>query len=270
MGLEKQAIGVFDSGVGGLSVLTHIRDLLPNESLCYVADSAFMPYGCKSDQLVEERCMKIAAFFSEQRCKAIVVACNTATAVAVHHLRSVCDMPVIGMEPAVKPAVLRSRSGIVGILATSATVASDKFKQLKQRHALGARLIVQPCPGLVEQIEQGSLDGDVMHHMLCSFLDPLLQQGIDTLVLGCTHYPFVSGLIKGIVGEGVLVVDTGDAIARELKRQLVEKNQLSLSMQKESGKTASTLFWSSGDLQKVEPLMSRLWEKETAPKKLLF
>ncbi len=263
---DEKIIGVFDSGVGGLSILTQIRERLPNERLCYVADSAFMPYGCKSNQLVKERCMSIAAFFAEQDCKAIVVACNTATAVAVHHLRSVYDMPVIGMEPAIKPAVLGSQSGIVGVLATSGTVASDKFKRLKQRHSLGARLIVQPCPGLVEQIEKGDLGAALTRTLLQQYLKPLMQQGIDTLVLGCTHYPFVSMLIREIVGDDILIVDTGDAIALELKRQLMLKESLALSCQE----MPSIDFWSSGDVQQVEPLMTRLWGKDTVPKQFLF
>ena len=267
---EEQSIGVFDSGVGGLSVLAHIHEHLPDEHLHYVADSAYMPYGCKSDQVVEDRCMSIAAFFVAQGCKAIVVACNTATAVAVQRLRLMYDIPVIGMEPAVKPAVSSSQAGVVGILATSATVTSDKFKQLGQRHGGDARLIVQACPGLVEQIEKGDLYADKTHLMLHSYLDPLMQEGIDTLVLGCTHYPFVSSVIREIVGEDIAIVDTGDAIARELRRQLLMNGLLSLPNHQKDKKMVSIDFWSSGDVQKVEPLMTRLWGKATVPKQLLF
>ncbi len=270
MKVEERAIGVFDSGVGGLSVLAHIHALLPDERLIYVADSAFMPYGCKSDELVEERCMSIAAFFVEQSCKAIVVACNTATAVAVDRIRQKYDVPVIGMEPAVKPAVSHSLAGVVGVLATSATVASDKFKQLGLRHGADARLIVQACPGLVEQIEQGDLDGDQTRMLLHSYLDPLIEKGVDTLVLGCTHYPFVSHMIREIVGEDITVIDTGDAIARELRRQLLMSELLLLANDEKQDKPASIVFWSSGDVDKAEPLMSRLWGKATVPKQLLF
>jgi len=267
---EEQAIGVFDSGVGGLSVLAHIHELLPGDRLHYVADSAYMPYGCKPDQVVEDRCMSIAAFFVEHGCKAIVVACNTATAVAVQQLRLKYDMPVIGMEPAVKPAVSSSRSGVVGVFATSATVASDKFRQLGLRHGAEARLIVQACPGLVEQIERGELYTDKTRSMLQAYLDPLMQEGIDTLVLGCTHYPFVSPMIREIVGEEIAIVDTGDAIARELRRQLLVNELLLLENDEKQGKSVLIDFWSSGDIQKVEPLMSKLWGKATAPKQLLF
>jgi len=249
---SSQAIGVFDSGVGGLSVLTHIHHLLPGENLCYVADSAFMPYGCKSAALVEERCMKIARFFIEQKCKAIVVACNTATAVAVHSIRELYDIPVIGMEPALKPAVVHSASGVVGVLATSGTLGSDKFQQLKNRYAKGAELIVQPCPGLVEVIEKGDLDALAIRSLLEVYLKPLLDKQVDTLVLGCTHYPFISQLISELAGESVRVIDTGEAISRELKRQLAAHDLAVTSEQQ-----ADLCFWSSS--RNSEAVIARLW-----------
>jgi len=265
---SEQTIGVFDSGVGGLSVLAHIRERLPDERLIYVADSAFIPYGCKSNQMVLDRCMKIAAFFNEQQCKAMVIACNTATAIAVHHLREVYAWPVIGMEPAVKPAVRHSVSGVVGILATSGTVSSHKFSQLKQRFGIGAELIVQPCPGLVEQIERGELDSDKTREILYPLLQPLIQQGVDTLVLGCTHYPFVAPLIREIIGNDICIIDTGDAIARELVKQLTD-NML-LSTKKISKSLEPVVFWSSGEIHHVEPLVSRLWGEGIVINKLLF
>ncbi|ATX81657.1 glutamate racemase [Mariprofundus ferrinatatus] len=248
----KRAVGVFDSGVGGLSVLSHIHQMLPSEDLIYVADSAYMPYGCKSSEVVTERCLKIAGFFSGQGAKAIVVACNTATAVAVQALRERCDIPVIGMEPPVKPAVSHSRTRTVGILATNGTVSSDRFNTLKSRFAADARLLVQPCPGLVERIESGDLTGDETRQMLSRYLKPLIEQGVDTLVLGCTHYPFIIPLIKQITGEGVKVIDTGDAIARELKRQLQLREALA-----DVGESGRIAFWSSG--KATAALISRLW-----------
>ena len=265
---EHQAIGVFDSGVGGLSVLAHIRARLPDERFIYVADSNFMPYGCKSDALVQERCLSIAAFFAEQSCKALVVACNTATAIAIHRLRERYAWPVIGMEPAVKPAVRHSQTGVVGILATSGTINSHKFNRLRQRVAGDTRLIVQPCPGLVELIEQGELNSPAIRLMLQACLRPLMQQNVDTLVLGCTHYPFVGALIREIVGEHMTIVDSGAAIARELQRQLLERGLL--SKQYTSAQMGGEGFWSSGDIQRVEPLMSRLWGEVVVLKKLPF
>jgi len=246
------AIGVFDSGIGGLSVLAHIRKSLPYDNLCYVADSAFMPYGCKPEYVVQERCMKIAAFLVKQQCKAIVVACNTATAVAVHQLRTLYDMPVIGMEPALKPAVGHSRSGVVGVLATSGTLGSDKFQRLKKRYAGDAELIVQPCPGLVEAIEQGDLESSEIRDLLELYLQPLLENRIDTLVLGCTHYPFISSMIREMVGENVVIIDTGDAIARELKRQM--QLPVSSMVNRPEG---SLRFWSSSS--DSTDIISRLW-----------
>ncbi len=263
---DEQAIGIFDSGVGGLSVLAHIHQRLPHESLLYIADSGYMPYGCKPEAVVRERCMEISAFLSRQQCKAIVVACNTATAVAVHHLRASYSFPVIGMEPAVKPAVFHSRSKVVGVLTTRATSASDKFNCLAARFAQHARLIVQPCPGLVERIETGDLTGDKTRSMLSSFLQPLIRQGMDTLVLGCTHYPFITSLIRDIAGGDIHIIDTGDAIACELERQLRSHQLLS----ENKTEMASVEFWSSGDTEKVEPVMSRLWGDKIMVKKLPF
>jgi len=254
---NKQAIGVFDSGVGGLTVLKHIHQLLPGESLIYVADSAFMPYGCKSDTVVEERCQKIGHYLAEQQCKAIVVACNTATAAAVHWLRDSHVMPVIGMEPGVKPAVARTGSGVVGILATSGTAGSDKFRQLKKRYAEHAELLVQPCPGLVEEIEKGDFTAQRLHSLLEQYLKPLMEKHADTLVLGCTHYPFILPIIREIVGESVAIIDTGDAIARELQRQL-EKRQLLT----DSESPGSVRFYSSG--ADSTEILSRLWGEQVA------
>ncbi|MDQ6969865.1 MAG: glutamate racemase [Mariprofundus sp.] len=273
MVLNEQAIGVFDSGVGGLSVLSHIHARLPDERLLYLADSAFMPYGCKSALVVKDRCLDIAAFFAEQQCKALVVACNTATAVAIHHLRARYNFPIVGMEPAVKPAVAHSRNGVVGILATHGTLGSGKFQRLKQRFAADAQLIVQACPGLVELIERGDLDSAVMGSMLQSFLQPLIQQRIDTLVLGCTHYPFVAPLIREIVGEHVSIVDSGDAIACELQRQLQQRQLLATGRaltDHASIKTDAVAFWCSGEARETAALMSRLWGGLISPNKLSF
>lgn len=252
-----QAIGVFDSGVGGLSVLSRIRQHLPAEDLHYVADSAHMPYGCKTAAEVRQRCMLMAEFLLHQDIKALVVACNTATSVAVHALRAELDIPVIGMEPPLKPAVHGSKAGVVGVLATSGTLNSDKFNRLKSRFASQAELIVQPCPGLVELIEQGDLQSDQIKSLLVSYMQPLLDKGVDTLVLGCTHYPFVLPLIRQIAGDDVAIVDTGDAIARELKQQLQTRSLLSGNQQ-----YGSVQFWSTGDTAAVQPVLSRLWDEK--------
>ena len=249
----ERAIGVFDSSVGGLSVLAHIHRHLPDERLIYVADSAYMPYGCRASRDVEARCLTLAAYFVDQGAKALVVACNTATCMAIQTLRQQLKMPVIGMEPPIKPAVSQSRRGVVGVLATTGTVNSSKFNQLMSRFAGQARLIVQPSPGLVECVERGELQADVTCDLLERYLRPLMEAGMDTLVLGCTHYPFLIPLIRQIVGDDVVIVDTGEAIARELQRQLEVRGL------RATGGTGELLFRTSGDARVVGPLISGLW-----------
>ncbi len=251
---NHQPIGVFDSGVGGLSVLRHVQEMLPFERLLYVADSAYMPYGSQSPESVRERSRLITRFFIDTGAKAVVVACNTATAAAIEALRREFSLPIIGMEPAVKPAVESTKSGVIGVLATSGTLASEKFTRLVQRFDSHARVVFQPGEGLVEQVEAGELDSDKTRALLQSCLMPLLEHGVDTLVLGCTHYPFLTPVIRDIVGENVVILDTGNAIAAELKRKL---DQLGLTG---SGDCSGPVrFFSSGDVERVEPMMSRLW-----------
>ena len=261
---RQEPIGVFDSGVGGLSVLAHIRARLPHEQLIYIADSAFMPYGCKAELLVQQRCLKIASFLASVPCKAMVVACNTATASAVHLIRDVHACPVIGMEPAVKPAVLYSSAKVIAVLTTTGTARSDKLQRLTARFSQQARVIIQACPGLVECIEAGDLHGLPTRALLNSLLQPLLEQGVDTLVLGCTHYPFLLPLIRELVGDGLRIIDAGDAVARELERQL----QQGACMAAQSG--GGVEFWSSGEVDVVEPVLSRLWGSAVCLRQLPF
>jgi glutamate racemase len=220
-------VGIFDSGVGGLSVLRHIQAQLPHEHLLYVADSGYAPYGDKPEALVIARVLAIADFLIGQGAKAIVVACNTATVAAVRVLRETHPgMPVVGVEPGLKPAAALTRSGKVGVLATARTLQGAKFLLLwDQIHReTGVDFLLQPCVGLVDQIELGELDSSAMMATLDRFIAPLLAQDADTLVLGCTHYPLVRGAIERLlVGMGrgdVALVDTGDAVARQLARLL--------------------------------------------------
>ncbi len=219
-------IGILDSGAGGLSVLRHIHALLPGEALLYAADSAHLPYGDKTPAFIRERVNVVAAALVEQGAKALVVACNTATAAAVESLRERYTMPVVGMEPAIKPAVLGSRSGVVGLLATAAMVNSNRMADLVRRYAGEREVIIQPCPGLVEQVELGALETPETSRLLQQYLAPILERGADTLVLGCTHYPFLRPLIEHLVGPKVHVIDTGEAIARRLHTLLQESNLL--------------------------------------------
>lgn len=247
-------IGVFDSGVGGLSVLRHIQALLPNESLIYIADSAHAPYGKKSTDYIEQRSLALTEFLITQGAKAIVVACNTATAAAISLLRSRFNVPIIGMEPAVKPACTITKSGVVGVLATTGTLESDKFSALIEQHAQGVEVIVQCCVGLVEQVEKGELSGEATFAMVEGYVAPLLLRGADTLVLGCTHYPFVEPVIRAFAGEHVAIIDTGPAVARHLRRRLEESQLLN-----EQSIPGDIGFWTSGDIEKVKPVIESLW-----------
>ncbi len=219
-------IGVFDSGLGGLSVVGHIQQNLPSESLIYVADTGHLPYGPKSADYVAERAQRLSAYLIEQGVKAIVVACNTATAAAISSLRLTLEIPVIGIEPGVKPALAKSRTGVVGVLATEGTLGSEKFRRLVNEHSRSGKVIVQPCHGWVELVERGELDTPLALRLVTEPVELLLQQGADTLVLGCTHYPFLTSLISQVAGSDVVIVDTGRAIAQELQRRLGQESLL--------------------------------------------
>lgn len=233
-------IGILDSGVGGLSVLQKIHALLPGESLLYAADSAHLPYGDKTPAFIRERVNAVAAALVAQGAKALVVACNTATAAAVESLRERYTMPVVGMEPGIKPAVLGSKSGVVGILATDTMVKSNRMADLVQRYAGEREVIIQPCTGLVEQVERHALGTPDTAHMVQQYLAPIIERGADTLVLGCTHYPFLRPLIERLVGPKVNVIDTGEAIARRLESLLRDKALLNPASEKATLRFFST------------------------------
>lgn len=224
-------IGIFDSGVGGLSVLRHIRAQLPHEHLLYFADTGYAPYGDKPEQVVLERSLAIADFLFQRGAKALVVACNTATVAAIAILRARHpSVPIVGVEPGLKPAAALTRSGKVGVLATDTTLAGQKFLRLREQisRATSVDFLLQGCSGLADQIELGELHTEATLALLRSYILPLLNQGVDTLVLGCTHYPFVLAEIERIVASNsaraVTLVDTGEAVARQLARLLSAGN----------------------------------------------
>jgi glutamate racemase len=251
---EVATVGVFDSGVGGLSVLREIRALLPRESLLYVADSGHVPYGEKSADFIRERSHRIAEFLLGQGAKALVLACNTATVAAVADLRErYPQLPIVGMEPAVKPAATATRSGVVGVLATTGTLKSAKFAALLDRFAGDVRVITQPCPGLVERIEAGDLMGPDTRQLLAGYVEPLLAEGCDTLILGCTHYPFLRPLLHQLVPDSVSLIDTGAAVARQLQRLLDARGLLA------AGQAERCRFWSSGDPAAMQEVLPILW-----------
>lgn len=246
-------VGVFDSGVGGLSVFRRIRADLPHEQLLYVADSGFAPYGNKPAEFIVQRSCAITEFLLEQGAKAVVAACNTATAAAIARLRARFDIPMIGIEPAVKPAVAMTRSGVVGILATGNTVRSDKFAHLLDQHGHRARVLVQPCPGLADCVERGELNGPRPRALLQRYLEPLLSAGVDTLVLGCTHYPFLIPLIAQLTGPEVAVLDPSPAVARQLRRRLEAEGLLA-----DDCALGGERYFTSGALESTTKVMTQL------------
>lgn len=251
---SEAPIGVFDSGVGGLSILGEIRRQLPRESLLYVADSGHVPYGEKSREYILARCRQIAAFLLEQRAKALVIACNTATVAAIAELREQYPLlPIVGLEPAIKPAAALTRCGVIGVLATTGTLASARYALLRDQFAGNAHVIAQACPGLVECVERGELHSPATRTLLQRYVQPLLERGCDTLVLGCTHYPFLRALLAELLPPSVQLTDSGPAVARQLERRLVAGDLCAV------GPAQPTRFWSSGDPQVMEPLLPLLW-----------
>lgn len=250
---DSAPIGVFDSGVGGLSVLREIRARLPAESLIYLADSGHVPYGEKSADFIRARCRSIAAFLLGEGAKALVVACNTATAAGVAELRELYPwVPIVGMEPAVKPAARATRSAVVGVLATTGTLQSARFAALLDRFASDVRVVTQPCPGLVEQVEAGALDSAQTRALLQRYVEPLLVAGCDTLILGCTHYPFLRPLLQQLVPASVSLIDTGEAVARRLADLLVATDRIGAG-------PGPVSFWSSGEPARLAAVLPTLW-----------
>jgi len=220
-------IGIFDSGVGGLSVLRAIRQQLPCQPAIYLADQAHVPYGARTKDEVRAYSEEITRFLLKEGARLIVVACNTASAAALYHLRRVFpDTPFVGMEPAVKPAAAATRSGVVGVLATPVTFQGELYASVVERFAKGVKVLEDTCPGLVGEIEAGHLNGPKTREILERALQPMLQQGVDTIVMGCTHYPFVIPLIEEITGPKVQVIDPSPAVARQAKRLLENRGWL--------------------------------------------
>lgn len=238
--MSKQAIGVFDSGIGGISTLRELQRQLPREDFLYVADLAWSPYGDKSVEFLQNRAEIISEFFLRSNCKAIVIACNTATAAAIEMLRKTLSIPIIGVEPGIKPAIQTTITGVAGILATQRTIASSKFQDLLLQFSAAVEIIPQPCPGLADAIEGGEEYRPRRLELLRKYILPLLSRGADTLVLGCTHYPLIIEEIREVAGRDIKLIDTSAAIARQVVRQL-EKNH-TLNQQLAPGQT---LFYST-------------------------
>lgn len=251
---DTRPIGIFDSGVGGLSVWREITRQLPQESTLYFADQAHVPYGPRGVEQIRHFCDQITRFLIARDCKAVVVACNTASAAALKCLRETFpDLPSIGMEPAVKPAAEITRSRVVGIMATPATFQGKLFQATAGRHAQGITLINQICDGLAEHIESGDLNGENTEQLLRSFIQPMLEGGADTIVLACSHYPFVLDTIRRIAGAEINVIDPAPAIARHLG-QVLE----SAGLRAPVGAQAEHQFFTSADAQRCAASIRKL------------
>jgi glutamate racemase len=252
--MSDAPIGIFDSGVGGLSVWRQVVHHLPDESVIYLADQAHVPYGQRSAQEIRAYCSAIAAELIAMGCKAIVVACNTASAVALESLRQAFpQLPIVGLEPAVKPAVELTRSGVVGVMATPATFQGELYRATVGRWAADITVVEQVCIGLADLVEMGELEGERCDALLRSFLNPMLAAGADTIVLGCTHYPFVIEAIRRLVGPGLAVLDPAPAVARHLGERLAAASLLC------SGSCRSEhQFFTSADPQAFDHAVARL------------
>lgn len=222
--IKKNPIGIFDSGVGGASIWKEIQEVLPNEDTIYLADSKNAPYGEKPAAQILQLSIKNTQLLLDKGCKIIVVACNTATTNAIEQLRKKYQVPFIGIEPAIKPAALLSKLKTVGILATKGTLSSSLFQSTSDNYAKGIKLIEREGVGLVPLIEQGKIDSEEIRNLLRTYLEPMLDDGIDYLVLGCTHYSYLTPVLKELLPENVQIIDSGQAVARQTQAVLVQNN----------------------------------------------
>lgn len=259
-------IGIFDSGVGGLSVLRAIRAQMPEESVIYFGDQGHIPYGPRPMEQIRDFSETITKFLLEQGAQVIVVACNTASAAALKYLREKFPaVPFVGMEPAVKPAAEYTRTGKVGILATPTTFQGELYASVVERFANGVEIFQNTCSGLVQEIEQGNLNGNETRRILVEALQPMLEKNIDTVVLGCTHYPFVIPLIQEIAGERVRVIDPAPAVARQVRRVLEAQG-----FKRNSDRPGAMKLITSGDVEKLETLLPMMLGETGQIKKALW
>jgi glutamate racemase len=247
-------IGVYDSGVGGISVLRALRAALPGEDFVYVADSGHAPYGDRDGEFLASRAHAVAAFFAQRRAKALVLACNTVSVAAAASLRSAWPLPIVAMEPAIKPAALGTRTGVVLVLATAYTVGSESVERLCARFGGGVRILLQACPGLVELVEQGRFEAPETLALVDRYVRPGVADGADRLVLGCTHYAFLATQIAAAAGPGVALVEPSEAIARELARRLGSHR----APPRQTARPAA--FHTSGRVEALQAFLERIGE----------
>lgn len=253
--MEKSSapIGMFDSGLGGLSVLQEVRRLLPAEDIIYVADSAYCPYGTRPEAFIRQRSIDVGWSLVDGGAKILVVACNTATSVALPALRARLPIPVVGLVPAVKPAAKLTKNGRIGVLATPRTTSGERLESLVREFANEVEVHIQAAPGLADIVEAGHLDGAIVESALERFVRPLTRHHVDTIVLGCTHYPFLRGSIERFVGPGVTVIDSGEAVARRTRDLLA-----AASLLRQSTDAGQTKLRTSGDPAGVGAIAARL------------
>ncbi len=251
-------IGIFDSGVGGLTVANAISLLLPDETIFYIGDTARIPYGNKSKDDIEKFSLEMTKFLLDKDCKAIVIACNTASAYALEAVRNTYrDIPVIAMEPAVKPAIEQSKTGAIGVLATLGTLKSDRYSHLKDKFGQGIQILENPCLGLVDNIEAGKWNDPETILLLETILKPIVDAQVDHIVLGCTHYPIVIPLIANIMGDSVQLVNPAPAIAKQVYRQLAERNLLCVDTALKESSPKHTV-WATGSTLSFNYLLKEL------------
>jgi glutamate racemase len=250
--LNNQAIAVFDSGLGGLTVLRALRDQLPQEDFFYFADTRFLPYGDRPEVFLKERGVLIAQALAQRGAKALVIACNTATAAAAEAIRAATTLPIVALEPGVKPAAALTKSGVIGVLATTRTLDSERFQRLVAGHAQHLKVLPMACPGLAEAIETEGPDSSVVASLLDAFVAPMAAAGVDVVVLGCTHYPWVADAIARRMPAGVALLDTGEPVARQLGRLLKVGGLL-------GGGSGKLSIATSGAPNKVNATVHRLW-----------
>ncbi|MBQ3743869.1 MAG: glutamate racemase [Bacteroidales bacterium] len=251
-------IGVYDSGVGGLSIWKELRAAMPEEDFCYVSDGAYCPYGPKPPAFVVDRAMAVSRFLTGRGAEIIVVACNTATAAAISTLRASFQTPFVGMEPALKPAALHSRSGVVGVLATAGTFKGRLYLNTLARFSGRVKVIEQVGTGLVELVEQGKLEGAEAEALVGRYVRPMLEAGADHIVLGCTHYPFLTGTIAKIVDGRAAIVNPAPAVARQAQRVLSELRARTGRQKEPAGASGMNTFFSTGSDETLQKLVRQI------------
>lgn len=253
--MNNNSIGFFDSGIGGITIWESVNRLLPNENTIYLADSKNSPYGKKPNDELINICKENVEFLINKKCKLIVVACNTATTNSINFLRKSYDLPFIGIEPAIKPAALNTKTGKIGVLATIGTLGSRLFEKTSNIHGQNVEIIEQHGIGLVELIEKGIYSGSKIDSLLKEYLNPMLENNIDKLVLGCTHYPLIKESIKKIINESINIIECSEAVALQTERVLIKSNLINSGTEK-----SKKLFYTNGDKNVMNSLLNNKFD----------